>query len=211
MGSWAVVVAGGSGARFGGPKQFADLAGRPVVHWALEAARGACDGVVLVVPPDRAAEAWPADLVACGGPSRSASVRSGLALVPSAAEVIVVHDAARPLARASLWRAVVAEVTGSVDGAVPAVAVADTLKKVGPDGSLSTVDRSGLFAVQTPQAFRADALKAAHARGGEATDDAALVEAAGGRVVLVPGAPDNIKITSPDDLRIAAALVEARR
>ena len=213
MEAWAVVVAGGSGSRFGGPKQFVELAGRSLIDRSLEAAREACTGVVLVVPADRLTEpdpAWKADSVVSGGVTRSESVRSGLDAVPASAAIIAVHDAARPLARVELWQAVIGAVGAGADAAIPAAPVTDTVKEVAPDGRLVTLDRSRLVAVQTPQAFRADLIREVHARGGEATDDAALVEAAGGRVTLIPGPGDNIKITSPDDLLVAAALLGGR-
>ncbi|MGH9114847.1 MAG: 2-C-methyl-D-erythritol 4-phosphate cytidylyltransferase [Acidimicrobiales bacterium] len=209
MESWAVVVAGGTGARFGSPKQFAELGGRPLVAWSLAAGRGACDGVVLVLPSAGSGRCWDADAVVAGGPSRSESVRCGLAAVPPTAEIVVVHDAARPLASPALWRAVIDAVAGGADAAVPAVPLTDTVKEVGPDGHLVTLDRSRLVAVQTPQAFRAGALRTAHEGGGQATDDAALVEALGGRVVLVEGAASNIKVTRPSDLIVAEALCGA--
>ncbi len=205
--AWAVVVAGGSGTRFGAPKQFADLAGRPVLEWSLETARRACVGVVLVLPPSSEMTGWDADFVVPGGATRSASVRSGLDALPSGVDVVAVHDAARPLAPLALWRSVIAAVESGADAAVPAAAVTDTVKEVGTEGSLVTLDRSRLVAVQTPQAFRADLLKQVHISAGEATDDAALVERHGGRVVLVPAPPHNLKITSPLDLVVAAALL----
>jgi 2-C-methyl-D-erythritol 4-phosphate cytidylyltransferase len=204
--TWAVVVAGGTGSRFGGPKQFADLGGRPLASWSLVVARQACDGVVLVVPADAAGGSWDADAVVAGGSTRSQSVRAGLAAVPDTAEVIAVHDAARPLARLPLWKAVLDAVAAGADGAIPAAPVTDTVKEIGPDGQLVTLDRTRLVAVQTPQAFRALVLRQAHGTGVDASDDAALVEAAGGRVVLVDGAADNLKVTAPSDLVVAAAL-----
>ena len=199
---WAVVVAGGRGERFGGPKQLAAIAGRRVVDWSLDAARDACDGVVLVVPADHD-EPEEADVVVTGGASRSESVRNGLAAVPDDATIVVVHDAARPAAGADLFRAVIAAVRAGAAGAIPGVPVTDTIKRVDADGVVvETPDRSALVAVQTPQAFDAAALRAAHAAGGEATDDAALVEAAGGRVVVVPGSPTNRKVTEPSDLAL---------
>ncbi len=214
MEAWAVVVAGGSGTRFGGPKQFAELAGRSLIDRSVEGARQVCSGVVLVVPGERLSApepGWKADALVAGGSTRSESVRAGLAAVPPTVEVIAVHDAARPLARPELWRAVIDAVLAGADAAIPASPVTDTVKEVSPDGHLVTLDRSRLVAVQTPQAFRAEILKKVHADGGEATDDAALVEAAGGRVQLVAGPRDNIKITSPDDLLIATALLGGRR
>ena len=204
---WALVVAAGSGDRFGAAKQYALLAGRPVLAHAVAAARTACDGVVLVVRSgdEHRAEvrATAADRVVAGGATRASSVRLGLAAVPVDADIVVVHDAARPLAGPELFLAAIAAVREGADGAVCAVAVTDTLKRVDGDAVVATVDRTGLVAVQTPQAFRADALRRAHAGRAEATDDAALVEAAGGRVVVVPGHVGNIKLTAAPDLVVA--------
>jgi 2-C-methyl-D-erythritol 4-phosphate cytidylyltransferase len=198
---WAVVVAAGSGARYGAPKQYEQLEGRRVLDWSLAGARAAADGVVLVVSPARVDDPEPAaDVVVAGGATRSDSVRAGLAAVPEEAEVVIVHDAARPAASPSLFAAVVAAVRAGADGAVPGVAVVDTIKRVDGDVVVETLDRGSLVAVQTPQAFRAGALRAAHASGADATDDGALVEAAGGRVVVVTGEPDNVKVTTPADL-----------
>lgn len=194
---WAVVVAAGSGTRFGGPKQHAVVGGRRVLDWSLDAARASCDGVVLVVPPGQEGAEEPADVVVPGGATRSASVRAGVAAVPDDAEIIVVHDAARPAAGVPLFDAVIAAVRSGADAAVPGVPVVDTVKRVDGDVVVETLERSTLVAVQTPQAFRAAALRGAP---GEATDDAALVEAAGGRVVVVPGGPANLKVTTPADL-----------
>lgn len=197
---WTVVVAGGSGTRFGGPKQYEALGPRRVIDWSVAAAREACDGVVLVVP---AADARREGGVA-GGATRSESVRAGLSHVPPEATVVCVHDAARPFAGAELFRRVVQAVADGADAAIPGVPVADTIKQVRADGTVAaTPPRAELVAVQTPQAFRAHVLRAAHASGAEATDDAALVEAAGGVVVVVPGDAGNGKITDPDDLRRA--------
>lgn len=203
-----MVVAGGRGSRFGAAKQFADLVGRPVLAWALASARRACRGVVVVIPEAAAVPIrWEADSVVVGGSSRSASVRAGLAAVPASAEIIAVHDAARPLVADAIWRDVLAAVAAGADAAIPVVPVTDTVKEVASDGSLLTLDRSRLVAVQTPQAFRAAILRQAHAAGTDATDDAALVEALGGRVERVAGERRNLKITSPDDLVLAAALL----
>ncbi len=207
------MVAGGTGTRYGRPKQFEPLAGRPVVEWSVTAARKATDGVVLVVPESEVerARSIGADAVVAGGATRSASVRRGLELVPEGTGIVVVHDAARPLASPALFAAVVAPLVSGepLDGVVCGVAVADTLKRVGGDGSTvtGTVDRSTLVAVQTPQAFRADVLRRAHAAGGEATDDATLVEAIGGTVRVVPGEAHNVKLTVPSDLALLEHLV----
>jgi 2-C-methyl-D-erythritol 4-phosphate cytidylyltransferase len=209
--AWAVVVAGGSGTRFGGYKQFMALAGREVVDWSLDAARRACAGVVLVVPAQVVEEyAGRAAAVVAGGPTRAQSVRSGLRAVPSEARIIVVHDAARPLSAPHMWVSVISAVEAGADGAIPCIPVSDTIKQREDDGRLVTLERARLLAVQTPQAFSAAALRAAHAGGGEATDDAALVEAIGGRVVHVPGEVSNIKVTAPVDLALAETLMAVR-
>jgi 2-C-methyl-D-erythritol 4-phosphate cytidylyltransferase len=199
---WVVIVAAGGGERFGGEKQYAVLAGRRVVDWSIAAARSVADGVVLVVSASRDGDPEPSvDAVVAGGARRSDSVRAGLAAVPADADVVVVHDAARPLATPALFGAVVRAVEEGADGAVPGLAVVDTVKRVDDGGAVvETLDRSGLVAVQTPQAFRAEVLRAAHADGADATDDAALVEATGGRVVVVQGDEQNRKVTVATDL-----------
>jgi len=197
---WVVVVAAGRGERYGAPKQYEPIAGRRVLDWSLDAARAVAGGIVLVVAPGREHDPEPVDAVVVGGATRSASVRAGLTAVPEDADVIVVHDAARPAADGGLFAAVVRAVLDGADAAVPGVAVVDTVKRVDAGGVVvETLDRDELVAVQTPQAFRADVLRSAHAGGAEASDDAALVEAAGGRVVVVPGATTNIKLTTAAD------------
>jgi 2-C-methyl-D-erythritol 4-phosphate cytidylyltransferase / 2-C-methyl-D-erythritol 2,4-cyclodiphosphate synthase len=205
--TWGIVVAAGRGARFGGAKQYERLGDRRIVDWSLAAARRACDGVVLVVAAERVADAEPdADLVVAGGETRSESVRAGLHAVPGDADVVVVHDAARPLASDALFTAVLDAVRAGADGAVPCLPVIDTVKRLDGGRVVGTEDRSTLGLVQTPQAFRAATLRAAHATGADATDDAALVEAAGGTVVAVAGEAANAKITSTDDLaRVSGA------
>jgi 2-C-methyl-D-erythritol 4-phosphate cytidylyltransferase len=194
---WTVVVAGGSGQRFGAMKQYELLGDRRVIDHARSVAESVSDGVVVVVPADDVAR----EGGVAGGATRSESVRNGLAAVPAHATIVCVHDAARPFADVACFRAVIAAVHGGADGAVPGVPVTDTIKRVDASGTvIDTPPRSQLVAVQTPQAFRASVLRAAHASGRDATDDAALVEQAGGRVVVVPGSADNRKITTPDDL-----------
>jgi 2-C-methyl-D-erythritol 4-phosphate cytidylyltransferase/2-C-methyl-D-erythritol 2,4-cyclodiphosphate synthase len=214
MSVWAVVVAGGHGRRFGGLKQFEPLAGRRVLDWSVDAARSVADGVVVVLPAGT--EVWPgsAELTVPGGLTRSASVRAGLGALPEDVEVVVVHDAARPVASPALFRTVI----GALDapgvailaGAIPALAVTETVKRVIGSLVMATVARDDLVRVQTPQAFRRDVLAAAHRDGAEGTDDAALVEAAGGFVVTVPGEPSNIKVTSPADLALAEWYLRGR-
>jgi 2-C-methyl-D-erythritol 4-phosphate cytidylyltransferase len=203
-----VVVAGGSGTRFGARKQYEMLGDRRVLDWAVDASRSVAAGIVVVVPEGATTTSESgADVVVPGGATRSASVRAGLAAVPPDTEVVVVHDAARPLAPIALFESVVAAVTAGADGAVPGVPVADTVKRVRGGEVVATVDRSELVTVQTPQAFVASVLRAAHASGGDDTDDAALVEAAGGHVVVVPGDAVNAKLTTPHDLVLARAVV----
>jgi 2-C-methyl-D-erythritol 4-phosphate cytidylyltransferase len=211
---WVVVVAAGGGSRFGGRKQFEDMGGRSMVDWSVGAARTVADGVVLVVPPDVAVAPWPdthgADVLVAGGATRTASVRAGVDAVPAEADVIVVHDGARPLASDVLFRSVVDAVATGADAAIPGLVLSDTVKRVDDDNVVvSTVDRHGLVMVQTPQAFRADLLRSAHGAGGDATDDAGLVEAQGATVRVVPGDPRNLKVTTPADLALARALAGA--
>ena len=201
---WTVVVAAGSGTRFGGAKQYLELAGSRVVDRSVAVAALVSDGVVVVVPAgDVEAESGrlAATAVVAGGSSRASSVRNGLAAVPPSAAIICVHDAARPLAGADVYERVVQEVRSGAAGAVPVMPVTDTIRRV--DGGV--VDRSVLQAVQTPQAFQAELLRSAHRGAEDATDDASLVEAAGHAIVAVEGHPRNIKITHPDDLAAAEA------
>jgi 2-C-methyl-D-erythritol 4-phosphate cytidylyltransferase len=145
--------------------------------------------------------------VVAGGQTRAASVRAGLAAVPGEADIVVVHDAARPLATPALFEAVVRAVQEGADGAVPGLQPADTIKTTNGQVVTGTLDRLRLVAVQTPQAFAAPVLRRAHEGDPEASDDAALVEAAGGRVVVVPGEEANAKITTQHDLLVARAFI----
>ena len=205
----AVVVAGGRGVRFGGLKQFASLSDESVATKSVRHARAVAALVVLVVPEGYDGPGEGADVVVIGGPTRAASVRAGLAHCGEAS-IIVVHDAARPLASPALFRAVVAAVEAGADGAVPGLAVTDTVKRVVTvDETVvvrDTVSRDELVTVQTPQAFRHEVLVLAHAAAREASDDAGLLEALGARVVVVSGEVDNIKITQFGDLERVLAL-----
>ncbi len=215
-GVWAIVAAAGEGNRFGGAKQFSRLGGRCVLDWTVQGAARWCEGVVVVLPSAHAATegAWkPSDwlqgcsgavTVVAGGVLRSDSVRCGLDRVPDHAEIVLVHDGARPLAGDAVFERVIDAVRAGADAAVPVIDVTDTIRWRGG----GTADRRGLVAVQTPQAFRADALRAAHATGADATDDATLAEAAGATVVTVDGDTRNLKITAPHDLATAEALLE---
>jgi 2-C-methyl-D-erythritol 4-phosphate cytidylyltransferase len=206
--TWAIVVAAGGGTRFGAAKQFAQLGDATVVDRAVGVAQESCDGVVVVVPADANWTAPPGVELAVGGATRSDSVRAGLALVPEDADIVIVHDAARPLASRGLFDLVVKAIAAGADGAVPALPVSDTLKRVVDGRVVETVSRDGLVGVQTPQAFRAEALRAAHRIGAVDTDDAALVEADGGVVVVVEGERRNLKLTLADDLELAQRLLD---
>ena len=208
MKTWAIVVAAGGGSRFGAAKQFALLGGVTVLDRAVGVASESCAGVVVVLPADAAWAAPAAVRVVTGGDTRSASVRAGLAEVPDDVDVVVVHDAARPLASRKLFDLVVRAVADGADGAVPGLPITDTVKRVSDGRVAETVPREGLVGVQTPQAFAAEALRAAHRVGGVDTDDAALVEANGGTVVVVEGERGNLKLTRPDDLALARALLD---
>jgi 2-C-methyl-D-erythritol 4-phosphate cytidylyltransferase len=209
--TWAIVVAAGGGTRFGGVKQFARLGEASVLDRAVGVAREACDGVVVVLAANAEWDAPAGVRTTTGGATRSASVRSGLATVPETADVVVVHDAARPLASRRLFASVIEAVALGADAAVPALPVSDTIKRVRGHDVVETIAREGLVAVQTPQAFRAAALRAAHTNEGVNTDDAALVEAGGGNVVIVDGERRNLKLTLPGDLELAEALIEGAR
>jgi 2-C-methyl-D-erythritol 4-phosphate cytidylyltransferase len=207
------VVAAGGGTRFGGAKQYARLLGRSVLWWSVDAARAACDGVVVVVPEGDLNEASVqeagGDRVVAGGATRSASVRCGLAAVPPDAAVVVVHDAARPLAGKELFARAIGAVRAGADGAFCGVAIADTVVEVDGDAVTATLDRDLLVAVQTPQAFTAAALRKAHESGAEATDDASLVLATGGKVMVVAGDDRNIKLTRRADLDVVAFFAQS--
>jgi 2-C-methyl-D-erythritol 4-phosphate cytidylyltransferase len=204
-----IVPAGGSGERLGAdrPKAFVVCAGRPLIEWSLDVLRSVCDRVVVAAPHDYADEP---DYVR-GGESRSASVRNALAAAPEAT-VAVVHDAARPLVTRELVERCLAALEPGIDGAIAAIPMTDTVKAVATDGRvLRTLDLSSLWAVQTPQVFKADILRRALERDAAALaavpDDAALVDDVGGVITVVESFPENLKVTRESDLRIAEALL----
>ena len=201
---WAIVAAAGSGTRFGGLKQFEELGGRSLVSRALDLFSG-WNGVVVALPPGHAEHpAWSGVTAVTGGASRRASVARALSRVPMDADVIAVHDAARPLATSALLDVLEAALASDYEGAVPGRRVTDTVKRVALHGNVvATIPREELRAVQTPQLFRAAALRKAHAdapRDAPAPDDAALLEGLGLRVVVVEWPEDNPKVTVPADL-----------
>jgi 2-C-methyl-D-erythritol 4-phosphate cytidylyltransferase len=216
---WAVLAAAGRGERLGSdrPKAFARLGGRPLLAESLERLESSdwIDQIVIAAPPD-----WeePSILVAeeiaatkvssavTGGASRAESVRLALEDVPDEAAVVLVHDAARPLLPEDVIERVLAPLSDGWDGAVPALPIADTVKRVESERVVETLPRGELVAVQTPQAFLPDVLRRALAGDvSDATDCSSLVEAGGGRVKAVEGDPRLLKVTDPGDL----ALVES--
>jgi len=222
--SAAIVVAAGSGERLGAgrPKAFVALAGRPMVAWSLDAiATAGVPRAVVAVPPGHGAAAEEALAAAAGafplgfalvegGATRSASVRNALAAAGDV-DAVAVHDAARPLAAPELFTATLAALEHA-DAAIAAARVTDTIKEAGPDGAVvRTHDRTRLWAIQTPQAFRAGVLRRALDVPddvlAQATDDAWLVERAGGSVRVVESSPANFKVTTPHDLAIAESLL----
>ncbi|MFV0316508.1 MAG: 2-C-methyl-D-erythritol 4-phosphate cytidylyltransferase [Microthrixaceae bacterium] len=208
-GAWCVVVAAGSGARFGSAKQFATLDGDRVVDLAVATAKQVCDGVVLVAPSNALEQASTtgADLVVAGGDTRSASSLAGVQAVPDSAEFVLVHDAARPLATAALFSTVLDSVLAGCQAVIPVVPVIDSIR----DTTGAAVPRENLLAVQTPQGFAAGVLRDALAGAPDATDDAQAVESTGVAVTMVPGEPDNVKITRPADLAFVRAVLALRR
>ena len=201
MTAFGVVVAAGRGDRFGGAKHDALIGGLPLWQRARDSlVAGGLDGVVVVgdVPGGIP-----------GGARRRDSVLSGVRALPADADVVLIHDAARPLASPALVAAVRERIErGDVDAVVPGVPIRDTIKRVVGDLVEATVDRSDLMSIQTPQGFVIAALRAAHAADpSDATDDAALIERAGGRVAVIAGEPANLKITFPGDLVVAEAML----
>ena len=222
MSVWAVLAAAGRGERLGSdrPKAFARLGGRPLLAESLERLEGSdwIDQIVIAAPPDweepsiLVAEEIAATKVSSavrGGDSRSESVRLALAEVPEDAAVVLVHDAARPLLPDEVIERVLAPLSEGWEGVVPALRVSDTVKRVEGDRVLETLRRDDLVAVQTPQAFLAEALRRAVAGDvSEATDCASLVEAGGGRVTWVEGDPRLLKVTDAADLALVEGWLE---
>ncbi len=214
----ALIVAAGSGERLGAsrPKALVELAGRPLVQWSIDALRALAGVEEIVVAMPAGAQAPPGVRAVEGGPVRSDSVRRALAAA-SPGELVLVHDAARPLLRTELAHGVIAalEHDESAHAAIAAARVTDTVKRVDGAGVVSeTLDRSELWAVQTPQVFRREALERAldvpERVLAMATDDAWLIERAGGRVIVVEASPENIKVTTPLDLELAGMLLARR-
>src|SRR5215207_5169550 len=213
----ALLVAAGRGERLGadGPKAFVVLAGRPMLEWSVDALRGVAAVERIVVALPEGSEAPTGTIGVAGGTERSQSVRAALAAAGDGPddEPVIVHDAARPLATPALFERALAELAArDCDAVVAAALVTDTIKRAAPGGAvLETLDRSTLWAVQTPQVFRRAALARVLAQPdavlAPATDDAGLVEQAGGRVHVIESPAENLKVTTPTDLRLAELLL----
>lgn len=216
----AIVLAAGAGRRLGtpDPKAFVTIGDRPVLAVAAAAAAASPEVVTLVVTAPPGLEERAADclslldkpfVVVTGGETRQASVRAALAALPEDIHIVAVHDAARPFAPPDLFSAVIAGVALGADGVIPAIPVSDTVKRVQEDVVVTTLDRRELVLAQTPQAFRLDVLRHAHGNaitaGLQVTDDATLLEMAGHTVRVIPGDPQNFKITTLMDLATAEA------
>ena len=221
----ALIVAGGSGQRLGSeiPKALVNVGGRPMLQWSVRAAQSvsAISRIVLALPGDHLAQAPRGTIAVVGGASRSESVRAALAAAGDGkeADVVVVHDAARPLVTPELFAAAIVEFERSgADALVTAVPVTDTIKQVSIEGDMrvsATLDRSRLWAVQTPQVFHRPALEwaltAPREQLARATDDASLIEQGGGIVAVMPAPTENFKITTELDMRVAEMLLAGRR
>lgn len=196
-----MVVAAGSGTRFGGAKQFAMVGSETVAERSVRLSRNVAEYVVLVVPSDYTGNGEGADDVVAGGATRAESVRAGLERT-SEFDFVLVHDAARPMASVALFTSVVSALEGGASAVVPGVPVTDTIKRIDLNSRevIETIDRDTLVAIQTPQGFKREVLMRAHEAQGDATDDAGLVEALGEKVVVVAGEITNVKITHPSDL-----------
>jgi 2-C-methyl-D-erythritol 4-phosphate cytidylyltransferase len=215
----ALLLAAGRGERLAGdrPKAFLELGGRTLLEHAVAAVEACPDvgGHVVAAPQGWEPEAERIGrrsgkhlAVVPGGPSRRASVEEALAAIPEGFDVVICHDVARPLASPKLFSTILGPLERA-EGAIPVLPVTDTVKRVAEGVVMETVPREGLALAQTPQAFRRHALQAAHQRDiGDATDDAVLLERAGFRVAVVAGEPSNLKITAPEDLRLARALLD---
>ncbi|NNN11523.1 MAG: 2-C-methyl-D-erythritol 4-phosphate cytidylyltransferase [Acidimicrobiaceae bacterium] len=208
--SAAIVVSAGIGIRFGGLKQLAVIGDRRVVDVSISIARKCVDYVVCVKVPDVDFGELEADLVVEGGATRTESVRAGLAKLPNDIKWVLVHDAARPLASAGLYERVLGRLEDGAPAVVPVLGIADTVKEVVGNKVVSTLDRSRLFRVQTPQGFQRSILELAYQSHTDATDDSQMVEQIGVAVEAILGDESNFKITTSADLERARNMVRDR-
>jgi 2-C-methyl-D-erythritol 4-phosphate cytidylyltransferase len=181
-----------------------------MVDLAVEIMASFCHGVVLVLPSGVSWDGYPVATVVSGGEKRTDSTRRGLDAVPASAQIVLTHDAVHPLASKNIFVSLIEAIQeGGVDAVLPAIPTTDTVMRMRHDEVVETVPRDGLVWVQMPYAFKADALRAAHQRGGEAQDDSVLVQRLGGRIKTVPGEPSNIHVTTRDELAMVRRLIQA--
>lgn len=211
---WTIIVAGGSGSRFGARKQLEWLLDRRVIDWSYLVAKSVSD-VVVTVRPSSDPASYPGDLVAIGGATRSASVRSGLEAVAKMGaepqDLVLVHDAARPLATRELFLGVIDALNSGAVSVLPTIEVAESLKLVDGLQVVGSIDRTGFHTAQTPQGFNFETIALAHAKCQDATDDVALVEALGLETRRIEGDPRNFKLTHRFDLRFAELILLDRK
>jgi 2-C-methyl-D-erythritol 4-phosphate cytidylyltransferase len=204
---WTIVLAAGQGNRYGRTKQYERIGQRSLVDIVVDTAAAVSDGVVVVLPKgapwQRRAVATPI----AGGEARAQSVRAGLAEVPPDAGIVVIHDAAHPLATPALFLAVIDAVRAGSDAAVPVLPLVEPLKRVNDGIVVETVPRESVYVAQTPHAFRASVLREAHASEPDAVEDSELVETRGGRVTVVAGEVRNLHVVTPDDLDLVRSFV----
>lgn len=208
---WAIVLAAGSGVRFDAPKQFADIAGTRPVDLAVNSAVTACDHTVLVLPPATRWTGPPVDHIVAGGANRAASVRAGLSRIPDASGVVVVHQAANPLASVETLAALIDAVEGGAHAAAPGLRPPDLVRRIDGGVAGEVLGRDDLVLIQTPAAFRLEVLREAHTLDILAFEDTERVTAAGYEVQILPGDPANIHVVRPEDLVLVEALLAARQ
>lgn len=207
---WALVLAGGSGQRFGGrPKQFRPVGGIRMIDRTVAAARRTCDGVTVVLPPGCDWDGEPVDALAEGGDHQSESLRAGLATVPDGAGIVLVCDPAHPLAPDALFTAVADAVRRGADGAVPVLPILEVVQRVEGGRVTATIPKHDLVLTQAPQAFRAEVLREVHVDRPRPVENSGLLVERGHRVDTVPGDPANLHVTTPAELAILDRIASA--
>lgn len=208
--AWGIVLAAGRGERFGGRKQFLTAAGHRLVDLAVTTLAETCRNTVLVLPPDTAWDGPAVDQVVPGGPDRPSSVQAALAAIDDHSGIVVVHQAANPLASAATVRRLIEAVEQGADAACPGLRPSDVVRATRGELVGDVVGRDDLILVQTPTAFRLEVLRAAHGAGLRALEDTALVTTLGYEVTIVPGDPQNIHVTTDAELQMVDALLRLR-
>ncbi|MEQ3554924.1 2-C-methyl-D-erythritol 4-phosphate cytidylyltransferase [Pseudonocardia nematodicida] len=213
--TWAIVLAGGTGSRYGRLKQLEELGDARLIDHTVAAARRTCDKVALVLPSGLDWDGEPVDVLAVGGDHQSASLRHALAAVPETAGILVIADPAHPLAADRIFHDAIAAVRAGADGAVPVVPMLEVVQRVIDGVVVETLPKEDTVIAQSPQAFRADVLRAAHADAPRPIENSGMLAALGHRVVTVPGDPANLHVATAVDLaavrRLAASGQDTRR